>query len=103
MRVLPVLADEGCVIGVVDRASLTTGIAAGATTVGELVHAGFERAGEDDVIDDLLTVLSRGHVREAMILDPATKLIGIVTQTDLLAELYRSRVATAVERATEAQ
>lgn len=58
----------GSLVGIF-QASLATGIAAGATTVGGLVHAAFERAGEDDVIDDLLTVLSRGHVREAMILD----------------------------------
>lgn len=55
-----------------------------------------ETATEDTPIDRLLPVLSRGRVNEVMINGPDGRLRGIVTQTDLLAGLYRSYVVEAV-------
>ena len=97
LRLLPVVDEEGRVQAVVERRALRTASPDDLA----IVHAQmtFEQSEESAPIDALLTVLSRGHVHEVMILDAAQKLVGIVTQPDLLAALYRSRVMLASTQA----
>ena len=56
----------------------------------------FARATPDTPVSALLDVLSRGEHHEVLIIDDADALVGVVTQTDLLAALYRARVVDAV-------
>lgn len=51
---------------------------------------------EDAPISALLPVLSGGVVREAVVVDAEGRPVGVVTQTDLLAALYRAHVVEAV-------
>ncbi|HEX7477603.1 MAG TPA: HPP family protein [Polyangiales bacterium] len=92
LRVLPVLDEHGGVAGAIDAPT------AASTTVGyvaELPSVHFELAHEDTPIDELLPQLSAGHVHEVLILDSGGRLSGIVTQTDVLAVMHRSRLASA--------
>ena len=91
LRFLPVVDERGIVQGAIDIA--TVAAAAPQALVGELPSIHFERAFEHTSINELFHLLSRGHVREALILDAAGRLVGIVTQTDLLAVVGRVRVA----------
>jgi CBS domain-containing membrane protein len=47
-------------------------------------------------IEALLPILSSGAAHEAMVVDENRVLVGIITQTDLLAVLYRAHVVEAV-------
>ena len=51
---------------------------------------------EDAPISTLLPVLSGGVVREAVVVDAEDRPVGVVTQTDLLAALYRAHVVESV-------
>ncbi len=92
LTVLPVVDAEGRVIGRVGYAELADAEA----SIGEVMTRRFETSGEDTPMDRLLVVLSRGRVHEVMIVAPDGRLRGIVTQTDLLAGLYRSHVMETV-------
>ncbi len=92
LNVLPVIDDGGRAIGRVSHAEL----AGGEGSVEEVMVRRLETASEDTPIDRLLPVLSRGRVHEVMINGADGRLRGIVTQTDLLAGLYRSYVVEAV-------
>lgn len=92
LNVLPVVDAEGRLVGRVGYAEL-------AESAGDVLHAmsdRIERAAPETAIDRLLPLLSRGHVHEVMIQDGDGRLVGVVTQTDLLAALYRSHVVEAV-------
>jgi CBS domain-containing membrane protein len=92
LSVLPVLDGDGRVVGRVGHAEL----AEAEGGVEEVMTRRIETAAEDTPIDRLLVVLSRGRAHEVMIEGPDGRLRGIVTQTDLLAGLYRSHVMEAV-------
>ncbi len=87
LRMLPVV-DGRRALGVVHATS--TG-----TSVRDAMHT-FARATPDTPVSALLDVLSRGEHHEVLIIDDADALVGVVTQTDLLAALYRARVVDAV-------
>jgi CBS domain-containing membrane protein len=88
LRILPVVDAEGRVLGAVDWASV-----AGTPhrPVRELPSIYYEQASENTPVKQLFQRLSRGHVREALILDARQRLLGIVTETDLLAVVDRPR------------
>lgn len=90
LRVLPVL-DHGRVVGAVTAGSLY----AGATSVSALMQTALARAAPTTPIGELLDVLSRGAHHEVWVVDADDLLVGVVTQTDLLAALYRARVVDA--------
>lgn len=92
LRILPLIDDHGIVHGAVDISTLAS---ASQTHVGELPSIYFERAHEHTPVTDLFQLLSRGHVREALIVDARDRLLGIVTQTDLLAVVGRIQIAQA--------
>jgi CBS domain-containing membrane protein len=100
LRVLPVIDAHGVVVGVVDRAALTA--VSSRNTPGLPAPARFETACEEDPIDTLLPVLARGDVHEVMIVSPNQRLLGIVTQTDVLAALYRARMPVPLAAASAA-
>ncbi len=88
LRALPVVNSNGQVIAVVEAGSLR--IASPSALARDHALSTFAQADQAAPIDALLTVLSRGHVHEVMIVDATQKLVGVVAQTDLLAALYRS-------------
>jgi CBS domain-containing membrane protein len=98
LSVLPVVDDDGRVVGRVGYAELSDADGG----VEEVMTRRIETAAEDTPIDRLLVVLSRGRAHEVMINGPDGRLSGIVTQTDLLAALYRSYVVEAVAGARAA-
>ena len=92
-RSAPVLDAEGRLLGLITRAILLAG---GEGPVVEAMELHPPTAGEATAIDELLPILSHGEWREVMILDEGRRVVGMVTQTDLLSALYRARVAEAV-------
>lgn len=92
-RSAPVLDSDGRLLGLITRAILLAG---GEGPVVEVMEPNPPTAGATTAIDELLPVLSHGEWREVMILSEDRKVVGMVTQTDLLAALYRARVAEAV-------
>lgn len=98
-RSAPVLDSEGRLLGLITRAILLAG---GEGPVVEAMERNPPTAGETTAIDELLPVLSHGEWREVMILGEDRRVVGMVTQTDLIAALYRARVAEAVAASTPA-
>ena len=92
-RSAPVLDNDGRLRGLITRAILLAG---GEGPVTQAMEHDPPTAREATAIDELLPVLSHGEWREVMILDEDRKVVGMVTQTDLIAALYRARVAEAV-------
>ncbi|MDB5470117.1 MAG: hypothetical protein JWR84_1677 [Caulobacter sp.] len=92
-RSAPVLDAEGRLLGLITRAILLAG---GEGPVTLAMEPNPPAARETTAIDELLPVLSHGEWREVMILGEDRHLLGMVTQTDLIAALYRARVAEAV-------
>ncbi len=92
-RSAPVLDSDGRLLGLITRAILLAG---GEGPVVDAMEKDPPTAGATTAIDELLPVLSHGEWREVMILGEDRKVVGMVTQTDLLAALYRARVAEAV-------
>lgn len=88
LRMLPVL-DGRRAIGVVYATTSGANVRAAMNTA-------FARATPDTPISTLLDVLSRGEHHEVLVIDDADALVGVVTQTDLLAALYRARIVDAV-------
>jgi CBS domain-containing membrane protein len=92
-RSAPVVDAEGRLAGLITRAILLEDRPG---TVAEVMDRDPPTAGQATPIDELLPVLSHGAWREVMILAEDRRLAGVVTQTDLIAALYRARVAEAV-------
>ena len=90
LRVLPIVDQHGILSGVLD---LATAAGAPSKKVRELPSISFELARQDTPISRLYPQLSRGHVREALVVDSESRLLGIVTQTDLLAIVGRVQLA----------
>jgi CBS domain-containing membrane protein len=90
LRVLPIVDEHGVLHGVLD---LATAAGTPHQKIRELPSISFELAREDTPIARLFPLLSRGQVREALIVDAESKLLGIITQTDLLAIVGRVQLA----------
>lgn len=86
---MPVLDDRKHVVGLVEHAQLL----AGGKSVREVMLTDPHLAKPDMPIDELLPVLSGGQHHEAMVVSETGELLGMITQTDLLAALWRSHVA----------
>jgi CBS domain-containing membrane protein len=97
LRAAPVVDAEGRVIGMARRAELT---ANRRRSVEAALDPFAHRVMESTPIAALLPILSGGHVHEAMVVDPERRLVGVITQTDLIAVLYRAHVVEAVVGAT---
>lgn len=93
LRVAPVVDSDNRVRGMARRAELQA-------AQGDAVEAALEspahQVTEDTPISALLPILSSGHAHEAMVVDADGRLIGVITQTDLIAVLYRAHVVEAV-------
>ena len=90
---MPVIDGENRVIGLVGHAELLAGAG---RTVGEVMETSPCLASADTAIDQLLPIMSGGVYHEAIITDGANRLLGIITQTDLLAAVWRGHVAEQV-------
>lgn len=90
LPVLAVVDAEGRLEGVM-RAALLLGGTPQAVTA--LMDTSPCIASPDTVIDELLPLLSGGVYKEAMIVDHAGQLVGMVDQTDLLSAVWRGHIA----------
>nr|WP_269714429.1 HPP family protein [Caulobacter sp. NIBR2454] len=97
LRTAPAIDAQGRVAGLVRRAELQAG---GDGLVADLLDPAAHRVTADTPIQALLPLLSSGEAHEVMVVDYAQVLIGLVTQTDLLAVLYRTHVVEAVAAGT---
>jgi CBS domain-containing membrane protein len=93
LRTAPVLDAEGRVVGMVRRAEL---LAARDRKVETVLDPFVHKVRPGTPIEALLPVLSSGATHEAMVVDEDRRLVGVITQTDLLAVLYRAHVVEAV-------
>lgn len=93
LRVAPVLDAAGRVVGMARRAELLGGQD---QPVGAVLDPYVLKVRPEAPIETLLPLLSSGGAHEAMVVDQDRRLIGVITQTDLLAVLYRAHVLEAV-------
>lgn len=93
LRVVPVIDADSRVAGTVSLAELALDKAA---TVNEVMQHSPCIVSPDAPIDELLPILSGGIFREAVVATPEGQLLGLITQTDLLAALWRGHVAELV-------
>jgi len=93
LRAAPVVDAEGRVIGMARRAELQ---ANRRRTVEAALDPFVHKVMESTPIAALLPILSSGHTHEAMVVDGDRRLIGVITQTDLIAVLYRAHIVEAV-------
>lgn len=93
LRTAPVIDSQRRVVGMVRRAELLAGR-------GRLVEAVLDpfvhKVMPSATIETLLPVLSSGAAHEVMVVDRKRVLQGVITQTDLLAVLYRAHIVEAV-------
>jgi len=93
LRIAPVVDEEGRLLGAARRAELTAGAGRPAGAVlDRKVHV----VSPDAPVDALFPLLSTGAAHEAFVVAADDRLVGVVTQTDLLALLYRAHVVEAV-------
>lgn len=93
LRTAPVVDERGRVVGLVRRAELLAG---GERPVSQVLDPFVHKVTPTTAIDALLPLLSSGATHEAMVVDADRALLGVITQTDLLAVLYRAHVVEAV-------
>lgn len=93
LRTAPVIDADRKVLGLVRRAELQ---ANRRRKVEAVIDPFVHRVRETTPIQALLPLLSSGAVHEAVVVDADRTLKGIVTQTDLLAVLYRAHVVEAM-------
>ncbi len=93
LRAAPVVDADGRVIGMARRAELQ---ANRRRTVEAALDPFVHKVMEGTPIAALLPILSSGHTHEAMVVDGDRRLIGVITQTDLIAVLYRAHIVEAV-------
>ncbi|AZI35001.1 hypothetical protein NT2_03_00410 [Caenibius tardaugens NBRC 16725] len=96
LAAMPVVDADGRAVGIVEHAQLLAG---NGKLVGEVMNKAPYQVVADCPIDELLPALSAGIHHEALILGPDNRLVGMITQTDLLAALWRSHVAEQVASA----
>jgi CBS domain-containing membrane protein len=89
LRSAPVIDERGRVVGMVRRAELIGGRKLGvATVLDPFAH----KVKPTTPIQALMPLLSSGAVHEAMVVAEDQTLLGVITQTDLLAVLYRAHI-----------
>ena len=93
LRVMPVTEADRRVIGLVGHRELLSGAG---RMVSEVMDMSPCLVSADTGIDELLPPLSGGLFHEALVVDGDNRLVGIITQTDLLAALWRTHVAEQV-------
>ena len=93
LRTAPVIDAERRVVGMARRAELQ---AARGRLVETALDPFVHRVRERTPIEALLPLLSSGAAHEAMVVDENRVLVGIITQTDLIAVLYRAHIVEAV-------
>jgi CBS domain-containing membrane protein len=93
LRTAPVVDADRKVLGLVRRAELQ---ANRRRKVEAVIDPFVHRVRETTPIQALLPLLSSGAVHEAVVVDADRVLKGVVTQTDLLAVLYRAHVVEAM-------
>ena len=93
LRTAPVVDADNRVIGLVRRAELQ---ANRRRKVEAALDPFVHKVMEGTPIAALLPILSSGHTHEAMVVDGDRRLIGVITQTDLIAVLYRAHIVEAV-------
>ena len=93
LRTAPVIDSERRVVGLVRRAELLAGRD---RPVSQVLDPFVHKVMPGTAIESLLPLLSSGATHEAMVVDAERKLVGVITQTDLLAVLYRAHVVEAV-------
>jgi CBS domain-containing membrane protein len=93
LRAAPVVDAEDRVIGMARRAELQ---ADRERAVEAALDPFAHQVLESTSIAALLPILSGGRVHEAMVVDADRRLVGVITQTDLIAVLYRAHVVEAV-------
>lgn len=96
LSAMPVVDADGRVLGLVGHAELLAGAG---RQVEDVMDAGPLLASPDTPIDELLPSLSSGHHHQALVADGAGRLAGVISQTDLLAALWRGHVAEQVASA----
>jgi CBS domain-containing membrane protein len=89
LRTAPVLDSDRRVIGLVRRAEL---LRAQSQNVSTVLDPNVRKVSPDTPIEALLPHLSSGFAHEVMVVDADGVLVGMVTQTDLLAVLYRAHI-----------
>jgi CBS domain-containing membrane protein len=65
------------------------------TTVGEIMHAHVTTVREDEPIAELVPLMSNHGLHHIPVVNEDDVFVGIVSQSDLLAALYESRLAQA--------
>lgn len=93
LRTAPVIDAQNRVVGLVRRAELLAGRD---RPVSQVLDPFVHKVMPGTAIEALLPLLSSGATHEAMVVDADRKLVGVITQTDLLAVLYRAHVVEAV-------
>ncbi len=95
----PVVDARGRVVGMVRRTELSSGRKLGvAMVLDPFVH----KVKPATPIQALLPLLSSGAVHEAMVVADDETLLGVITQTDLLAVLYRAHIVETLAAAPAA-
>lgn len=97
LAAMPVVDDDNVVVGIVGHAELLAGAG---RTVDEVMATSPCLVSPDTPIDELLPMLSGGLYHDALVTDPGGVLLGMITQTDLLAALWRGHVAERVAGST---
>jgi CBS domain-containing membrane protein len=93
LRTAPVIDSDRRVVGLVRRAELLAG---GERPVARVLDPFVHKVRAGTAIEALLPLLSSGATHEAMVVDADRVLLGVITQTDLLAVLYRAHIVEAV-------
>lgn len=93
LRTAPVVDNRHRVVGLVRRAELVAGHD---RPVSRVLDPFVHKVKPGTAIEALLPLLSSGATHEAMVVDADRVLVGVITQTDLLAVLYRAHVVEAV-------
>lgn len=93
LRAAPVVDGERRVLGMVRRAEL---VGAPGRTAADVLDPLVHEVAPDAPIQQLLPLLSSGLAHEAMVVDETGALLGIITQTDLLAVLYRAHIVESI-------
>lgn len=93
LRAAPVVDEQHRVVGMARRAELQGGPG---KTVELVLDPVVHKVRPGTPIEALLPLLSSGVTHEAMVVDQDRTLVGVITQTDLLAVLYRAHIVETV-------
>jgi CBS domain-containing membrane protein len=93
---MPVVDDGRHVVGLITLPDLQ---GQDSLPINAIMHRQPLLATDDQLIDALLPALSGGLHHEAIVVDAEHRLFGMLTQTDLLAALWRGHVAEQVSLA----